>query len=234
MSASLLRGLRILEMIAEEPIGVTELARRLEVDKAGVSRTVAALEREGWVDRTGQRCVLGPRALALGGAGAPEALARAVDVVHGLGESTGLTAVAVRVAGSSAQPLALHEGGGSGFREGATSFDHLVCTAAGVALLAQLPGPALRAHLSLDPWPELRGDAPRGPAEAEVLVARVRAGEPAVETGWTVPGLACVAVPWPGLASAPSALALLGPVADVSPRVHGLARVLREAVGAGD
>ena len=49
MSASLLRGLRILEMLAQEPVGVSELARRLEVDKAGVSRVLASLHREGWV-----------------------------------------------------------------------------------------------------------------------------------------------------------------------------------------
>lgn len=234
MSASLLRGLRILEMLAQEPVGVTELARRLGVDKAGVSRTVAALEREGWVDRTGQRCVLGPRALALGGAGEPHVLARAVDVVHRVGRRTGLTAAAVRVAGAGAQPLALHEGGGSGFRRGEASFDHLVCTAAGVALLAQLPAAALHSHLSLDPWPVLSGDGPRTPAEAEALVERVRDGGVVVEHGWTVPGLGCVAVPWPGLSAHPCALALVGPVDEVSGRTGELERVLRGAVAGGD
>jgi DNA-binding IclR family transcriptional regulator len=231
MSASLLRGLRILEMLGEEPLGVSELARRLGVDKAGVSRNVAALQREGWVERTGQRCVLGPRALALGGGADGAVLARAGEVVHRVGQEVDLTAVALRVAGTGAQPLALHEGRDAGpVRETDAAFEHLVCTAAGVALLAQLPDEAVRSHLSIDPWPALGGDGPRSATEAEALVARVRAGAAAVEQGWTDERLACVAVPWPDLGAAPGALAVVGSTSSVSARVDELVRVLREAV----
>ncbi|GAB3037543.1 IclR family transcriptional regulator [Nocardioides flavus (ex Wang et al. 2016)] len=231
MSASLLRGLRILEMLADEPLGVSELARRLGVDKAGVSRTVAALQREGWVDRTGRRCVLGPRALVLGGVADGAVLARAGEVVHRVGRRVDLTVVALRVAGTGVQPLALHEAVDAGpLREADDAFEHLVCTAAGIALLAQLPDDAVRSHLSLDPWPALGGDGPRGPADAEGLVARVRAGAAAVEHGWTAPGLACVAVPWPDLGPAPGALAVVGPTSRVSLRLDELVRVLSEAV----
>lgn len=219
-------------MLAQEPVAVSELARRLEVDKAGVSRVLASLHREGWVERTGRRYVLGPRALALGGPGDGTVIARASDVVRRVGDGTGLTAVAVRIAGTGAQPLALHEDGLAGdFREGAAAFEHLVCTAAGVALLAQLEPRAVRAHLALDPWPELQGDGPRSATEAAALVARVGRGAPAVEHGWTVPGVACVAVPWPSLGPTPAALALIGPAGDVVGRTDDLARVLREAVG---
>ena len=235
MSASLLRGLRILEMLREEPLGVSELARRLGVDKAGVSRNVAALQREGWLERTGQRCVLGPRALALGGGADGAVLARAGDVVHRVSQEVDLTVVALRVAGTGAQPLALHEGLDAGpVRETDAAFEHLVCTAAGVALLAQLPDEAVRPHLSIDPWPTLGGDGPRSPAEAEALVQRVRTGAAVIETGWTMPGFACIAVPWPDLASVPGALALVGPVDDVSGRIGELERVLRLAVTGGD
>ena len=233
MSASLLRGLRILEMLREEPLGVTELARRLCVDKAGVSRVVAALEVEGWVERTGRRCVLGPRALSLGGGvGDAATLARAGATVRALGTRTGLTAVALRVAGTGAQPLAIEEAeAGTDFRRDESAFDHLVSTAAGIVLLAQLPDEVVRSHLAVDPWPTLGADAPSGPDAAWALVEQVRDARPAVESGWTTPGLACVALPWPDLGPGAAALAVIGPDDDVSGRLDELVEALGEAVG---
>lgn len=44
-----------LRAIAAEPLAATELARRAGVSGAAVSQLVAALEREGWVERSPER-----------------------------------------------------------------------------------------------------------------------------------------------------------------------------------
>jgi DNA-binding IclR family transcriptional regulator len=221
VSASLLRGLRILEMLADEPLGVSELARRLEVDKGGVSRVMGALEAEGWVVRTGNLFVLGERALGL--TAVPllgPLLAEAAEVTGRLHERTGLTAVALVLAGRGAQPLSM--AGAAGFdvvRREARPFDSLVATAGGIALLAQLPPGQVRARLALDPWPDIDGDGPQDAVAVEELIAQVAAGGVVEECGWTVPGLACIAAPWrPRTADRPLALAVLGPVAEVTSR----------------
>lgn len=221
MSASLLRGLRILEMLTVEPLGVSELARRLDVDKAGVSRVMGALEREGWVARTGSLFVLGERALAL--VGGPAEAALLVEATRLTGEvhkRTGLTAVALRLAGRAAQPVA-----GAGLerfepvRPEARPFSALPLTAGGLALLAQLPDAAVAAHLALDPWPDLGGDGPEDAAAAWELVRLARQTGAVSEREWTVAGLSCLASIWkPAQADRPMALAVLGPVGELAAR----------------
>jgi IclR family acetate operon transcriptional repressor len=69
---SLRRGLRAVEILAEqEAMGVSELARRLEVPKSTAQRLLATLAEAGWARRTGgrptrwrlTRTALGPRGL---------------------------------------------------------------------------------------------------------------------------------------------------------------------------
>lgn len=211
MSASLLRGLRILEMLQEEPLGTNEIARRLEVDKAGVSRVMAALQREGWVDRTGRRFVLGTRTLALLDETTRALLTEASDLAGRLLRETGHTVAVLQRRGSGAQPLALCEAEGTeDIREHAAPFEHLCATAGGVALLAQLPDDLVEQHLALDPWPLESPSAPSGPEEIRDLLAQVRSGSAVSERSWTVPGQACIALPWPGH-TRPLAVAVLGP-----------------------
>lgn len=52
MDGTLLKGLTILEMIVaeSEPVGVTELAQRLELPKSNVHRSVATLREAGYLD----------------------------------------------------------------------------------------------------------------------------------------------------------------------------------------
>lgn len=221
VSASLLRGLRILEMLAAEPLGVSEVARRLDVDKGGVSRVMGALEAEGWVARTGTLFVLADRALGLGVAPLlGPVLTEAAEVTARVHARTGLTTVALSLAGRGVQPLSM--AGDATFddvRRQARPFESLVATAGGIALLAQLPAAQVRAHLALDPWPEIDGDGPQDPADVDALVDQVAAGGVVEEHGWTVPGLACIAAPWtPRTADRPLALAVLGPVAEVTRR----------------
>jgi DNA-binding IclR family transcriptional regulator len=234
VSTSLLRGLAVLEMLAAEPLGVSEIARRLGVDKAGVSRTMAGLAEEGWVARTGGRYVLGDRALRL--AAGPERQAfldRADALVAELSARTGLSAAAVQLAGTGAQPLAARESpAAAGFLHAEEPYDYLWGTAGGVAVLAQLADEALDPHLADDPWPALPGvAAPSSADEVRGLVAEVRLGEPAYERGWTIPGVACLALPWlDPAAGAPAAVLVLGPEDEVVLRHADLLAALREAV----
>ncbi|MCD6640434.1 MAG: helix-turn-helix domain-containing protein [Nocardioides sp.] len=228
MSQSLLRGLRILEMLGEEPVGVSELARRLEVDKAGVSRVLAALHREGWVQRNGRRYVLGRRALDLGDAHSAQLVA-ATAVVRELGDSTGLTAAVLRLAGRAAQPLVVHGADASMFEHEAP-YEHLAATAAGLAVLAQVAPEDAEARLAEVDWADLGGDSPEDVAGAHHLLEQVRGGGAAVESGWTSPRLGCVALPWPLWPDVPCAVVLVGEVDDVASRRDELVASIRTRI----
>jgi DNA-binding IclR family transcriptional regulator len=230
MSASLLRGLRVLEMLHEEPLGISEIARRLEVDKGGVSRVMAALQREGWVERTGRRFVLGTRTLSLVDDPTRALLAEAADLAGRLLRETGHTVAVLELRGSGAQPLAVcARAGAEDFREHPAPFDHLCATAGGVALLAQLADDVVDEHLDLDPWPLESPTAPAGPGEIRELVAQVRSGAPVTERSWTVPGQSCVALPWPGH-HRPLAVAVLGPEQQLTRGHDRIVAVLRAAL----
>ncbi len=228
MSTSLLRGLSTLEMLATEALGVSEIARRLDVDKAGVSRVLNQLHAEGWVLRTGARYVLGPRALGLAAVDQPDVRRRATrltEEVHGL---TGLTAIVLRLAGDGAQPVAL--AGSPPHLEREEPYAHLWATAGGIALLAQLPDPEVERRLAVDPWP--RSPAALADASAVLAVVRtVRAGAPAQERGWTVAGSGCTAVPWPvPQAGSPYAALVLGPTEVLERDEEPIRRALAAAV----
>lgn len=233
MSASLLRGLRILEMLRTEPLGVSEVARRLGVDKAGVSRVLHALLQEGWVERMGRLHVLGPRAMLLHAhAHTTPELSRAGMVARRLREDTGQSALVIQLRGRSVQPLAFERSETMpAFTDLADPFEHLWASAAGLALLSQLPSHDLAPHLDLSPWPSHGGGIPAGPDEVHALLGDLRLGVPVVERSWTMPGLGGLALPWandtPGT---PSAIALVGPEPEITRDHDRLAELLRAAV----
>ncbi|WP_181310342.1 helix-turn-helix domain-containing protein [Nocardioides campestrisoli] len=245
MSASLLRGLRILEMLRTEPLGVSEVARRLQVDKAGVSRVLRALLEEGWVERTGRLHVLGPRALLLSsGAFTTPLRGRAVQLARRLRDQTGQTTAVVQLRTSGAHPLAVEpREPDSPLPAPAEPANHLWETAAGLALLAQLPPADLSPHLDVSPWPTRAAGAPRSPEEVHDLLDRLRRGEPVVERSWNSPGIGCLALPWPlprseGEAEAgedghdaegPAALVVVGPEQEILRDHDRLAELLRAA-----
>ncbi len=164
MSASLLRGLRILEMLRTEPLGVSEVARRLQVDKAGVSRVLRALLDEGWVERTGRLHVLGPRALLLSsGAFTTPLRGRAIQLARRFRDQTGQTTAVVQLRTSGAHPLAVEpREPDAPLPAPAEPAEHLWETAAGLALLAQLPPADLSPHLDRLPVADARRRCARG------------------------------------------------------------------------
>lgn len=231
MSSSLLRGLRALEMLAVEPLGVTELARRLDVDKAGVSRMLAALHAEGWVLRTGARYVLGERALGMLTTDPASVRRRARLLADRLSAATGLSASVVRLAGAVTQPLAVCSPDAVAWLDPPEPFEHLWATAAGIAVLAQLPDTDVDRLLSVSPWPAHAPGAPTGPAAVRALVSAVRAGSTAEERGWTIPGVGCIALPWPVPGAAgPHAALLLGPIDTLEQDADRLRGALREEI----
>jgi DNA-binding IclR family transcriptional regulator len=70
MSKTMLNRLAMLEQLdVSGSLTIGELARRSGLDVSVVSRTVAALEPDGWVVRVNGRVMIGPRATLLGRAG---------------------------------------------------------------------------------------------------------------------------------------------------------------------
>ncbi|MGW2663757.1 IclR family transcriptional regulator [Nocardia tengchongensis] len=95
---TLIRGLRIVESIAtqDEPIGVGELARQLDLPKSTVQRLLRTLQQEGWAETSDDpitRWQLSPRLLALGRRSAPSRNLRDAALPHitALGARTGET-----------------------------------------------------------------------------------------------------------------------------------------------
>ncbi|WP_320671515.1 helix-turn-helix domain-containing protein [Patulibacter defluvii] len=235
MSRALLRGLALLETLGDEPIGVRELARRLDVDKGALSRTLAALADDGWTIRDARGYRLGPRARALGASAEQRAVGdRAARIARTLTERTGLNGYVLLLAGSGVLLLAattgVHVPSGRGWR----MRDEVWATAGGIALLAQLPEDEVARFVDQDPWPLVGPAGPRDAGEVLEAVARARAGETACERRWTSIDNACLARPWPALgADVPAALAVGGFVEDVDHRRPELERLLDLAVAPG-
>lgn len=96
---SLLRGLRVLETVAEQqPVGVAELSRVLDLPKSSVQRILRALAQDGWLESTTDpvtRWVLSPRMLSVARMGSAKIDLREAALPHlrVLTEKTGETAM---------------------------------------------------------------------------------------------------------------------------------------------
>ena len=95
---TLLRGLKVLEAIAEQPgpIGVGELARQVGLPKSTVQRLLRTLDQVQWAESTTDpvtRWSLGKRVRALGRSGSRDVELRDVALphLHALNERTGET-----------------------------------------------------------------------------------------------------------------------------------------------
>ncbi|MBV1949056.1 IclR family transcriptional regulator [Streptomyces sp. BV129] len=96
---SLLRGLRVMETVAEhQPVGVGELSRVLDLPKSTVQRILRALAQEGWLEPNTDpvtRWVLSPRMLTVARRGSTQVDLREAALPHlrALTEKTGETSL---------------------------------------------------------------------------------------------------------------------------------------------
>jgi IclR family transcriptional regulator, pca regulon regulatory protein len=260
MSKTLMRGLALLETIdLHGPIAIMELVRHTGIDKSIVSRTIAALEREGWVVRHEAKVELGPRAALLGHSSlAAQAVRQAEPLVHAIAGVTGLLTQAYGLVGSRALVLAAAGGRGPSTSVGLGSEVPLFATAAGKTVAAQLDADDLARRLPSEPFPdpaaELAKLAGYGPFAGAVMgtdepllpsdtiatsrdqldrqLADVRRSGFAMDNGELHPRMGCLAVPWP-LPGLPSALACMGSPADVTLNETVVKAALRTAASMG-
>jgi DNA-binding IclR family transcriptional regulator len=261
MSKTLLRGLALLEMIdLQGPVGVMELVRETGIDKSIVSRTITAMESEGWIVRSESRIVLGPRAALLGNSSqGAQALRRAEPLVHAVAGVTGLLTQAYGLVGHRAVVLAAAGGRGPSTPIGLGSGVPLFATAAGKTIAAQLDRDDLSSRLPPEPYPDpapelanlagyppiarallMEPDSPFQPtgviartrAQLETQLESVRRDCLARDDGELHPHMGCRAIPWPqpGL---PAAIACMGSPADIAAGEPAVMAALTAAVGPG-
>ena len=113
MAEAVLRGLAAMEAVGAGDRTVSDVARRLLVDKSTASRLLASLVREGWLHRQGDEFDLGPRSAVLG-VGGPEQrfVGHARAVAHAVAGVTGRHVTVMQHAGRARLP------GGRGRRRG--------------------------------------------------------------------------------------------------------------------
>jgi DNA-binding IclR family transcriptional regulator len=228
VSQSLLRGLALVEAVGVEPVTVSELSRRLELDKAVVSRMVHSAEAEGWLVRRAGLISLGPRTASLGQqSGARRFEQLAGDIAHALAGVTGLDVMVHQYAAGRAY-LLVHSPG----RRPMGGLDiepqpfPLYATAGGLCLAAQLEDSEL--HIP-DTLPAYTPATPTSVSEVRARIQKIRAGEVAREDGEFRAGMGCLSLPWRHeLAVAPTAISCVGLAVDVD----AVAAITRRALAA--
>jgi DNA-binding IclR family transcriptional regulator len=228
------RGLALVEAVGLEPGTVSDLARRLALDKAVVSRLVASAEEDGWLVRRDGLVVLGPRSAALGRTSEARGFERLADeLAHALAGVTGFDVTVVQYAGDRGHVLAFSRGQDSLVTE--TDYDPfpLLTTAIGLTLAAQLPDAQLDRLLSVAPVPRTERTI-TDPAAIRARIDEIRGGVLAREDREFDPGAGCVATSWrhPS-AVAPTSIAVIGPADRVDAAESLIRRVLSAAASPG-
>jgi DNA-binding IclR family transcriptional regulator len=156
MSSTLIRGLSLLEAIdLSGPITVMDLVRLTGVDKSMVSRTLRALEGDGWVVRDHGKVEVGPRAALLGHASTGARMLREAEpLVHAVAGVTGMLTQVYGLVGTRAVVLAAAGGRGPETLAGLASSVPLHLTAAGMTVASQLPTEELDPRLPREPYPD--------------------------------------------------------------------------------
>lgn len=208
-SQTLDRGLRVLELLAETPEGltVTEVAAALGVSRTVVYRLVVTLEHHGLVRRSADgRCRLGMGVLALARQGQPLLRDAALPSLRRLADATAATAYLGVVDGDDVLTLAVAE-------------------------------PRSEVHVAYRPGARMPLD--RGAAGRAILAARTVGSRPmdppwVVSTGDPVSGgagIACV-LAVPGVEAVVGVVTLSDPdEAVVGPRVARAASDIARALG---
>ncbi len=215
---ALATGLRTLELLvsAHGPMGVTEIAEQLSLDKANAHRTLAALVRLGYVDQD-------PSTRRYG------ATVRVVELARSVLDSKDLTVVA------APHLKAVWAASGENTHLAVLAGDHVVyvstlngttllsanaaigqsgplhCTATGKAIIANLPRGTAEALISSL---EFEAFTPRTMTSAEALqqdLGQVRVTGYAVDDREYHPGVRCIAAPVFGIGGVVASLGISAP-----------------------
>lgn len=260
MSKTLVRGLELIEEVGlYGPMTVSELARRSGVHVSIVSRTVTALEPEGWLIRVGGKIGAGPRCALLGLISpAGRTVSRAEALVRAISAVTGVATAASGLIGRDVMILAASSPSASELPEGFSSRVPVYVMAAGRAIAAGLPAERLDAVLPAGKFPDaarvlesLAGSAPvpdflasAGPGEEkggtfprtrealEAEIAKIRESGFARDDGELHPAIHCIAAPWP-TPELPASLACIGSREEIAANRSAIEACLRAAIRPG-
>lgn len=173
---SIERAFAVLGALTDGPIGVTEVAERVELPKSTAARMLASLVREGAVEQVpgGSRYRLGPRIETLAtGLGATRGLAEIarphlVELATSIGEAAGLAVAEEREAHYVGQ---VDTPNPVGVRDWTGARVPLHAVSSGLVFLAHRPAAAIDRYLS-EPLLAL---TPRTTTDPDVLRERLRA-----------------------------------------------------------
>jgi DNA-binding IclR family transcriptional regulator len=260
MSKTLVRGLEMIEDLGlYGPMTISELARRSGIHVSIVSRTVTALEPEGWLVRVDGKIAAGPRCALLGLISpAGKTVRRAESLVKAIAAVSGVATAASGLIGRDVMILASSSGAGAELPDGFSSRVPVYVMAAGRAIAAALRSERLDALLPAGEFPgagqvleSLVGSAPlpdflvgAGPGEApDLSIPRSRAALEAElksirdtgfarDSGELHPAVHCIAAPWP-TPELPASLACIGSREEVETNRETIEACLRAAVRPG-
>jgi DNA-binding IclR family transcriptional regulator len=260
MAKTLVRGLELIEEVGlYGPMTISDLARRSGVHVSIVSRTVTALEPEGWLIRDDGKIAAGPRCALLGLISpAGQTVRRAEALVRAMAAVTGVATAASGLIGRDVMILAASSAAGSELPEGFSSRVPVYVMAAGRAIAAGLPAERLEEILPAGEFPDateilesLAGSAPvpdflasAGPGgeeggafprtrpALEAEIATIRETGFARDHGELHPAIHCIAAPWP-TPELPAALACIGIREEIAANRDTIEACLRAAIRPG-
>jgi len=217
--------------VGQAPGSISELARRLELDKAVVSRLVGDAEAGGWLVRRDAIVGLGPRAAALGRSSQAREFERlAAELAHAIAGVTGLDAMVVQFAGERGHTLAYAPGLTSVVSEMQVDPFPLFATAAGLTMAAALDDADLERRLAA-PLTRYTDRTVVDPAALRERIDAARQGILLREDGEYAAGVGCFAAAWSHpLAIAPTSLAVLGPASLIAADEELIRRAIEAAV----
>lgn len=239
------RTLDILELLASspEPVGVTEVSRRLGLAQGTAHRLLGTLVQRGWARHdTGRRYAVGPAAMRVGDAAYRALGSSAGPVLRDAVQATGETANLAVLEGTqmvyvaqAPSPHTLRIFAEVGRRV------PLHSTAVGKVALARMAPATRRALLGSGPLPSRTPHTVTAPDRLDTHLARVHEQGFALDDEEQELGVRCVAVPVP-LAGLEVSLSVSGPTERMTPEaaraavpaLQRLARLLGDSGDVGD
>jgi DNA-binding IclR family transcriptional regulator len=197
---SVSRALELLDALGEcapEGLRGRDLARRLGVDPATVSRMLATLVARGYASRTAdRRYTVGPRSLRLATAWIDNVLARAAPVLSRIHEIGGDTVFLCQLLGDQAVVVSrMLCGSRQALLPEFTDAAPLWATAIGASLLLPLPAVQRVQLLPAEPYPAFTALTPRSWASLNSALVKARREGVCEERGQFDAGLGCLAAP---------------------------------------